>query len=744
MSETRTSRDRRALVVALSCSLLLLSHGWSSAGYDLARLQRDPRLLGVPPREMVWAPAGPPRVAFLWNDNGQEARDLWSWAPGSTLRKLVDHRTLDVGAIDDPMVAERKETARVFDAGIGSFAWSPDGSRLLFEFNGDLFVLGGKGDDLRRLTRTASPEIDPKWGPAGGLVYFSRDNDLWQLDVDGGSVTQLTNDGSATTLNGRADYIALEELDFDSAYSVAPDGTSIAYVQYDISTVELLCIPEMLDARAHCRPQRRPPAGTANAQLRVGLVGRSGGPTRWAELPGLPGDRYVLALRWLARDRLLVALETRDNKSLALYTVDAATGRTHLIHTENDSAWINRQRSWIEPIDAEHFLFGSERTGFAHLYVIDVESGEQRALTQGDWEVVDLQGVIQGQVFFHAHKDSPHETQLYRVPLAGGDVARVTMQPGCHEAEVAPDGNTVVSLWSDFTSPPDLFAAAIAEPKRWERLTRSPAPDFRPEEMLAPKIVRITSKRDGARIPALYYAPLAPAPKGGRPGIVYVHGAGYTQDVRRTIGRHGPLHMLLARAGYAVISVDYRGSEGYGRDWRVAVHKDLGDLDLADAISAADWLSENAGVRRDRVGLWGISYGGFLALMAAGRTPGAFAAHIAGAPVADWADYDTAYTEERLGTPQSDPAAYARSSPITYASQVNAPLLLFHGLRDDNVHVLASLRYIDKLVQAGVPFEMMLYPDAKHSFQRDSTRIHLYRTLFDFFERRLRRPTEKP
>ncbi|MFN7965806.1 MAG: alpha/beta fold hydrolase [Acidobacteriota bacterium] len=529
---------------------------------------------------------------------------------------------------------------------------------------------------------------------------------------------------------------------FEHAFRISPDSKRVAFVQYDTSPVAVLCVPEMLADRVACREQRRPPAGSANSRIRIGFAAAGKEPV-WASLPAALTDFYVTHLVWFDADRLLAGVEDRSTQSLTIYSISAADGSAQAVVVERDDAWVNLARTWIVPGDARSFVFGSERSGWAHAYRIDLETGASTSPTAGDWEVDAVEAVVKGQgaasrtarvslrptplscaVGRRRSRATHHDTRLARCN------AFTRWQVGC----VAVQQNSR-HLQTYGSAPLDLAlipgnGSIVSE-------------DFSATRLVTPRIVSIPATRGGGKITGLLWEPTGPIPRGGRPAIVYVHGAGYTQDVKRGFNKTGGLHSLMAHAGYAVLSIDYRGSEGYGRAWRTAVHNALGDLDLADSIAAADWLAQNvAGVKRDRIGIWGTSYGGFLALMAAGRAPGSFAAHGAGAPVTNWANYDTSYTEERLGRPQQNALAYQQSSPLTYAGKVTGPVLLFHGLRDDNVHAQDSMQYADRLIEAGIRFEMMVYPAATHRQFSDAARRHSFDLLISFFDRTLRRSSE--
>ncbi len=736
-----------AAVVALGSGLApAAGAAGGPAGGDalsIARIYSDPRLEGVPPRAVAWSRAAA-RVAYLWSEEGKQARDLWvhDAAAGRT-RRLTDIRALaPAEASRDEATAERRETMRLVDEGVDAFLWAPDGRTILFTFQEDLFLVEAEGGEPRRLTRTAAPEFDPQFSPDGTRVAFVRGNDLWVMGLDGGPTIQATTDGSETLLNGLSDYISLEELGRLSAYRWSADGRHLVYIQADTGPVRQLEIPDYLTRYVTHRLQRRPPAGEANSRSRVGVVPSHGGETRWVGLREGVEDFYIPKLERVG-DTVAVFQEDRSLHTAWLYFVDPTAASARLVLEEKDDTWINLDKIVVHRDEAAgSLLYGSERGGWGHLYALDDRTGSLTPITSGAWEVTALDRVVAGRVFFTASADGPAERHLYRAAVSGGVTSapeRLTTAPGWHDGKVSHDGAWYAEIFSDVDRPPDLYVGRVGSKNPPAPITRSPAKEFASLRLPTVEFITLKSRADGAAVPASLIRPAADGPKeklsrgGAHPALVRVHGAGYAQSVKRAWGGSSHLlHTLLAREGYYILDVDYRGSSGYGRKWRTDVYLHLGGLDLEDSVSAAEYLRTLPDVDPKRVAIWGWSYGGFLTNMALLAAPDAFNAGVAVASVNDWAAYDTEYTEERLGTPQVNPDAYRKSSPLTYASGLKNPLLMIHGLKDDNVHAQDTLRMVDALVKEGKDFDLMIYPEGKHGISRDASRVHLFRKMFAF------------
>jgi dipeptidyl aminopeptidase/acylaminoacyl peptidase len=385
--------------------------------------------------------------------------------------------------------------------------------------------------------------------------------------------------------------------------------------------------------------------------------------------------------------------------------------------------------------------FRSERTGYAQLYAVAYDGGEPRALTSGKWEVLAVrQSKDKSHFYLTASKDSPYENHLYEMSGDGSELTRLTKAPGKHTTTVSPDEHWIADIYSYSNQPPDLFVQEnkpLAEPRR---LTTSPTPEFLSYPWLDVPIVTFTA-RDGVKVPARLFKP-ASAKRGG-PGVVFVHGAGYLQNVDRWWSsgyyREYMFDHLLMERGFTIIDVDYRGSAGYGRDWRTAVYEHMGGKDLDDIVDAAKYLAAEQGVDPRKIGLFGGSYGGFITLMAMFTQPDVFAAGAALRPVSDWALYNHGYTANILNTPQADGEAYRRSSPIFFADGLKGALLICHGMVDNNVEFTDTVRLVERLIELRKEnWQLAVYPVESHGFIQPTSWADEYKRILALFEKNLK------
>jgi dipeptidyl aminopeptidase/acylaminoacyl peptidase len=425
-----------------------------------------------------------------------------------------------------------------------------------------------------------------------------------------------------------------------------------------------------------------------------------------------------------------------DNKDRWMLAFDPATAKGTVLHHEHDDAWVH----WFGGDDAAGFVpntrtlwFLSEHTGWMHLYTLDAEKGgTPRAITSGNWEVGGASTSDDGKSFyFTGSRDSLYELHLYRVPVGGGTIAKVTTQPGWHSAVASPDGKVLADVYSYTNKPHDLYVNGV-------KVTEGPAPEFANYPWLDVPIVDVPA-RDGKKVPARMYKP---ANWNGGPAVIFVHGAGYLQNVHRgwsNYFREYMFHHLLMERGYMVLDLDFRASAGYGRDWRTAIYRHMGGVDLNDHVDAAKWLASEHRVDPKRIGIYGGSYGGFIALMAMFTTPDVFAAGAALRPVTDWAHYNHGYTANILNTPQSDPEAYRKSSPIYFAEGLKGALLICHGMVDVNVHYQDSVRLAQRLIELRKEnWELAGYPLEDHSFVEQTSWADEYKRILKLFEDNLR------
>ncbi|MEA2236238.1 MAG: hypothetical protein QOC81_962 [Thermoanaerobaculia bacterium] len=426
-----------------------------------------------------------------------------------------------------------------------------------------------------------------------------------------------------------------------------------------------------------------------------------------------------------------VVVRSADNKDAWVMAFDPATAKGRTIVTMHDDAWLrfadNASFGWLADNATIYYL--SEATGFMHLYETGFESGAPKALTSGKWEVDSVTLADDKKSFYLTTSEgSPFERHLYRMPVAGGASTKLTTMTGDNETAVSSDGNAIANVYSYTNKPPELYIGS-------KRITTSPAPDFANQAWLDVPIVNVPA-RDGVNVPARIYKP-ANWQRGGR-AVIFVHGAGYLQNVHRwwsSYSHEYMFHHLLMSKGYLVLDVDYRGSRGYGRDWRTAIYRHMGGKDLEDQVDAARWLVKEHGVDAKRIGVYGGSYGGFITLMAMFTTPDVFAAGAALRPVTDWAQYNHGYTSGILNTPQTDAEAYRKSSPIYFAQGLKGKLLICHGMVDTNVHFQDSVRLAQRLIELRkTNWELAAFPVENHGFVEPTSWADEYKRILKLFE----------
>ena len=456
-------------------------------------------------------------------------------------------------------------------------------------------------------------------------------------------------------------------------------------------------------------------------------------------------DVQLFQLQW-SEDGSRAAMLARaaDNKDRWVLLLDPATGKTTVLASVHDDAWVGGPGSftlgWLA--DNRTAYFQSERDGFAHLYAVSSDGGEPRQLTSGPFEVSDVRlSRDKTKFYFTSSEGSPFERHLYSMPAAGGGRTRITTMPGNNQTEISPDETRLAVVRSYSNSPPELYLQANrpAPPAGAKgivpvRVTNSPTDEWLAHNWTDPPIVSFKA-RDGATVHARLYKPAGL--RAGGPAVIFVHGAGYLQNVHRwwsSYFREYMFHHLLAERGFTVLDIDYRGSAGYGRDWRTGIHGHMGGKDLTDHVDAARYLAAEHGVDPKRVGIYGGSYGGFITLMAMFTQADVFAAGAALRPVTDWAHYNHPYTANILDTPQRDPEAYRRSSPIYFAEGLRGALLICHGMVDTNVHFQDSVRLAQRLIELRKEnWELAAYPVEDHSFERASSWADEYKRILRLF-----------
>ncbi len=441
--------------------------------------------------------------------------------------------------------------------------------------------------------------------------------------------------------------------------------------------------------------------------------------------------------------RVAINLFSYDNKDRWLVELDLNSSELKTLHRLTDTAWVNdsefNEFGWLPDEQALWYL--SEESGYSHLYLL--RDGKTTALTSGRFEVNRVQPTRDGAWFYYrGNEKHPGIHDVYRVSRDGKRKETVTDLGGETEFKLAPTDDKLLLVHSKTTQPPELFVQSAAPGAKAKQLTNTVTPEFAKIEWVKPEIVAVPSKHGAAPIYSRVYRDEKTKQGERKPAVMFVHGAGYLQNAHygwSNYFREYMFHNLLLKQGYVVIDMDYRASEGYGRDWRTAIYQRMGTPELEDYLDGIDWLVDNANVDRNRVGIYGGSYGGFMAFMALFKAPDVFAAGAALRPVTDWAHYNHGYTANILNTPAVDPEAYARSSPIEFAAGLKRPLLICTGMLDDNVFFQDSVRLVQRLIELKNPnFDLAVYPIEPHGFREPESWLDEYRRIYRLMEREVK------
>ena len=701
-------------------------------------------LTGRVPENVKWSPDGS-KVSFVQRDDAGEHGQLW-YADAATGEKKVLVSEAKLALLSPPLskVKDEREKERLARYHVAAYVWSPDSKQLLFDSQGQLWLYNVDNGTAVQFTSAPEPSQDPKFSPDGSHLAYVRKHNLYVRPLAGNKgERQLTKDKDENLLDGEVDWVYAEELGVRSNYFWSPDNREIVFLQMDETQVPAYPITDWLPTHPKVDPEKYPKAGDPNPGVRLGVVGADGGKTKWISLTK-ENDIYIPRFGWVGPGMMWAQVLNRAQDKMDLYFVDAHSGKSRKVLTETcPDAWVNVTDDFHALKSGDRFIWSSWRDGHTHLYLYSFDKQNplaadaklDRQLEQGEYEVLGVEGVDDdsGTIFFTANKDDPRQTHIFSVKVDGTGFSKLSHEEGTYTANFADDAKHYVQDYSNALSPPRMSVCAVSGPCHRIFESRSVA-----EYGLSPLKYMEFKAEDGE---TLYGQLLLPAEgTGGKiPLIVSVYGGPAGQLVKNSWGGGTELfHQLLAQLGFAIFSVDNRGTPDRGRKFSAAIRRQFGGIELKDQLTSLNsLLGQFPQLDKQRVAVWGWSNGASMTLFSMTHSD-VFKAGVAVAPVTDWHNYDSIYTERYMGLPKDNVKGYEDSSMPKAAKDLHGALLMAHGSSDDNVHLQNSIQMIDALVKAEKQFRLMVYPNKTHSISGAAARTHLFHMMQEHWERELK------
>lgn len=583
----------------------------------------------------------------------------------------------------------------------------------------------------------------PEFSPDGNKVAYVKENNIFVKDLQHDETRQITFDGANNEIiNGTADWVYEEEFKLTKGFHWSPDGRYIAYYRFDESRVKEFNM--MMYGSLYPEEYRfkYPKAGEDNSFVSIHIYDLHSGQLIQADTGG-EGDYYIPRIQW-TRDSGLLAIQklNRHQNRLEVLLASAETGSTSLLYVDNNLYYISINDDLTFLRDGHHFIISSEKSGYNHLYLYDMQGREVRPLTSGEYDVERFLGYDEAHelIYYLAREDTPFNNALYSVRIKGQEKTRLSRADGINNPSFNIGFRFYINEFSTINTPP-VYSMHRADGslvnvlKDNNQLTnRLTAHGFNPYSFFT------FTTSDNVALNGMMLRPPDFDPLKKYPVLMYVYGGPGSQTVvNRWNATNGVWFQMLAQMGFVVVSVDNRGTGFRGEGFKKMTYLELGKYETADQIEAAIYLASLPYIDESRIGIFGWSYGGYMSLLCLAKGHAHFAAAISVAPVTNWRFYDSVYTERYMRTPQENPHGYDDNSPMSHAGKIKGPLLLVHGSADDNVHYQNTMEMTSALIDEGIPFDMMIYPDHNHGIGGSGARMHLYRMMTDFLVRHLKR-----
>ncbi len=699
-------------------------------------------LTGSMPETMKWSPDSS-KVSYILRDEQSENAQLYyiDVTSGKPAVLVVSQK---LASLAPPVTAIRdeRERERRTRYSVAGYHWAPDSKHILFDANGQLWLYTLENGTAVALSAAGDAASDPKFSPDGKHLAYVRKHNLHVRPVSGGREISLTSEKDPNLLNGEVDWVYEEELDVRSNYFWSPRGERIAFLQMNETRVPAYPITDFLPQHPSVAEQKYPKAGDPNPEVRIGVVNSGGGGIRWLHLED-DKDIYIPRFGWLDDETVWAMVMNRAQNHMELYFADANSGKSRRVLDETSDTWIDIDDNFRILKSGDQLLWSSWRDGYTHLYLYSFDKSNplagdaklQNQVTKGDFEVFSVEEVDEhsSTVYFTANPRDDRQRHLCSVKVDGSNFQMLTQtQPGTHESSFSPDARYYVDNFSTLLVPPVLSLCQVGG--SCNAFWHSKSIDA--YKLVAPQWVDFRAD-DGTLLRGLLYLPPSGAGK-KLPLIMNPYGGPHVQTIRDAwTGTNLMFNQLLMKDGIAVLEVDNRGMAGRGRKFTTVIFHNFGEVELKDQLAALDQaLSRFPQLDGSHLGWWGWSYGGFMTLNALTHSD-RFKAGLAVAPVTDWHDYDSIYTERYEGLLPANEAVYKKSSPVNFADRLHGSLIEVHGTSDDNVHMQNTIQMINNLIKAEKQFSLLLYPNKTHSISGTAARTHLFTRIREYFDREL-------
>ena len=720
---------------------------------NAAIIHSDPALSGPVLTQAKISPDGQMVTVLQGRDDNFFQQDLWSYDLTTGAGKRLVSSTDLLGAPEQLSEEEknRRERARIKASGIVSYSWDSQAKTLLFPLGGDVFVYDLASKTAKRITNTNGYETDARISPSGKYVSYVRDNDLYLTDLANGRETRLSFGANERVRNATASFVVQEEFNRFTGYWMSPNENLIAYTQIDESPIKIENRLEFYPDGIKNISQRYPFAGTDNARVKLGIVPIKGGKTLWVDIGDNP-DIYLTRVYWSQDGNTLYAgILSRDQKKLDMLSINPKTGKSQILFSETSPTWINI-KSGFRPLSDGGFIRTSEKSGFRHIYRYDANGKNERAITQGNWPVTALNCISEkaGKIYFTGWRDSALVRDIYSVDFDGKTITKISknngQKDGWNSASFSSNCESYIGTFSNKSTPPQT-GVYKNDGTRLIWLNENKLDKTHPyfpylESHIMPEYGQIKAE-DGTALNYMLYKPQNMQEGKKYPAITIVYGGPGVQKVHKAWDDKMYLPQALADLGFVVFRLDNRGSANRGKAFEDHIYRNMAGVEVKDQALGAEFLKSLNFVDSERMGVYGWSYGGYMTLHMLAQTDH-YKAGVAGAPVTDWALYDTAYTERFLGDPRKDnpnytKGAYENASVFSHLDGLKEDVLLIHGMADDNVIFRHSIKLVDEMQKLGRHnLRTMFYPSQKHGFTAKTAKIHRDQEIIDFFVEKLR------